>query len=131
MANEDLVKYWVDTAAQDFQTVEHLFASRDYHWGLFVGHLVLEKLFKALYGRKSGNAPPRIHDLARLAQKCGLELDEQMLDKREMISRFNLTVRYPDFQQQVHEICTEDFSLQMLTSIKEIRSWLLELIQTS
>lgn len=128
MDKEDIIKYWVDAAERDYQTLEHLFQSGDYHWGLFIGHLVLEKLFKALYVRKTGGIPSRIHDLARLAKKCGLEVDDAMTDKLDMISRFNLIVRYPDYQQEFYKICTKEFSLEALESVKEVRSWLQQLI---
>ena len=126
-----LVKYWLDTAERDFQTVEHLFQTGDYHWGLFVGHLVLEKLLKALFIQKLGEWPPRIHDLARLAEKCGLKPDDRLLDNLELISRFNLSVRYPDTQQELYQICTREFALKVLETIQEIRTWLLSLIRPS
>lgn len=129
MDRQSVVKYWIDTAEKDYQTAQHLFQSGDYHWGLFVGHLVLEKLLKAIYTSKSESNPPRIHDLVRLAEKCDLKLDEEMLDKLDMISRFNMNVRYPDYQQEIYQICTKDFSLEVMNSIKEIRQWLLNLIQ--
>jgi HEPN domain-containing protein len=98
---------------------------------LFVGQLVLEKLLKALYVQKFGGSPSRIHDLVRLTEKCGMEPGEQMLEKLEMITRFNLTVRYPDDEQEIYRICTREFSLGVLDSIKEVRSWLLSLIRQS
>ena len=131
MDKKAIVNYWLDTAQRDYQTMEHLFQSGDYHWALFIGHLVLEKLFKALYVQTHNDDPPRTHDLARLAEKCGLGTDEAVLDKLDMISRFNLNVRYPDYQQQFYKICTKAFSLRALESIKEVRSWLHNVIQSS
>ncbi|MCG8603545.1 HEPN domain-containing protein, partial [bacterium] len=29
--------------------MEHLFEKEDYHWALYIGHLVIEKLLKAYY----------------------------------------------------------------------------------
>ena len=93
MDQEKIIKYWLVTSESDNQTMEHLFEAGDYHWGLFMGHLVLEKLFKALYVQEFDENTPRIHDLSRLAKKCGLELDDDILEKLEFISRFNLSVR--------------------------------------
>jgi HEPN domain-containing protein len=129
MEKDEALKYWTETAERDYQTVENLFASGDYHWGLFLGHLVLEKLFKALYVEKFGEAPPQIHDLSRLAEKCALELPDETLNKLDLITRFNLSVRYPDYRQEIYRMCTQEFSLQVLESVKEIRSWLLQLIR--
>ena len=101
MDKETAVKYWLDTAVGDYQTVEHLFVAGDYHWALFVGHLVIEKLLKTLFVKRFGGISPRIHDLPRLAEKCDLTLDDKMLDKLDLITRFNIGVRYPDYQQEM------------------------------
>jgi len=131
MDKNTIINYWIETADGDYKTMKNLFASGDYHWGLFIGHLVVEKLLKALYVKTTGAEPPRIHDLVRLAEKCKLSLNDNMLDKFEMITRFNLNVRYPDYQQEFYRICTREFSLEALKSIDEVRSWLRQLIQTS
>jgi HEPN domain-containing protein len=131
MDNRAIIDYWVNTSDRDYKTMKNLFDSGDYHWCLFMGHLVLEKLFKALYVQTKGAEPPRIHDLVRLAEKCHLVMDDNRLDKLEMITRFNLSVRYPDFQQEFYKMCTKDFSLKAMSSIDEVRLWLKKLILKS
>lgn len=131
MNKNELIKYWIDTSDKDYKTVENLFNSEEFHWGLFIGHLVLEKLLKALYVQNVDANPPRIHDLARLAEKCNIPIDDQLLDKLEFVTRFNLNVRYPDYQQEFHKMCTKEFSLDALNTITEVRKWLKSLIRTS
>jgi HEPN domain-containing protein len=131
MDNRAIIDYWVNTSDRDYKTMKNLFDSGDYHWCLFMGHLVLEKLFKALYVQTKGAEPLRIHDLVRLAEKCHLVMDDNRLDKLEMITRFNLSVRYPDFQQEFYKMCTKDFSLKAMCSIDEVRLWLKKLILKS
>lgn len=131
MDKKAIIKYWVDTSDRDYKTMENLFDSRDYHWGLFVGHLVLEKLLKAIYVQNIDTNPPRIHDLVRLAEKCNVHVNDKMLDKLEVITRFNLNVRYPDYQQEFYKICTKEFSLEALKSINEVRLWLQSLVRIS
>jgi len=128
---EERVQYWISTSERDYQTVEHLIQSADYSWALFIGHLVLEKLFKALYVARSGEDPPPIHDLGRLAEKCGLAIDETVLGKLDVISRFNIAVRYPDYRQEIYRICTKEYTSEVLRSINEVRAWLQKLIQQS
>jgi HEPN domain-containing protein len=88
---------------------------------IFIGHLVLEKLLKALYVQEVDISPPRTHDLVRLAEKCPIPIDEPMLDKLELITRFNLNVRYPDYQQEFYQLCTQEFSLEAFKTINEVR----------
>ena len=44
----EYIKYWTDSAEIDFKAMKNLFKSKDYVWALFLGHLVIEKLIKAV-----------------------------------------------------------------------------------
>lgn len=46
MDRDTIINYWLDTANRDYQTMLNLYESKDYHWSLFIGHLVIEKLRK-------------------------------------------------------------------------------------
>lgn len=72
MQKQELVAYWLDTAEKDYQAMKHLYASRDYHWSLFMGHLVIERLLKALFVayHDEGMGVPHSHDLLLLAEKA-------------------------------------------------------------
>ncbi len=82
------IKYWLDSAAHDFDVVETLYKSGKYDWCLFAGHLVIEKVLKAFYVIDVEELPPRTHNLLRLAERTTLLLsDEQKLLLGE-ITRF-------------------------------------------
>lgn len=99
--------------------------------GLFLSVILFWKSFSRRYiSRHIDLNPPRTHDLVRLAEKCHLDLDDEMLSKLELITRFNLSVRYLDYQQEIYQICTKDFSFEVLQSINEVRAWLQNLIET-
>lgn len=48
MKKEELISYWIESSESDFSAMQNLFRSKDYAWSLFLGHLVIEKLIKAL-----------------------------------------------------------------------------------
>jgi len=51
MNDNDIEKtknHWVETSDDDFKTMNELCKSKSYNWALFVGHISLEKLLKAL-----------------------------------------------------------------------------------
>src|SRR5450759_1889430 len=60
---EKIVGYWVETSDDDFKTMANLFKTKDYHWVLFIGHLVLEKLLKACVVKQTSKNSPFTHDL--------------------------------------------------------------------
>lgn len=55
--------------------MDHLFEKRDYHWALFIGHLVLEKMLKALYDK----IRIIIQRYIRNVQKKGIEIERAIL----------------------------------------------------
>ena len=58
MDKNELIKYWIRTSERDYNTMLNLYESKDYHWSLFIGHLVIEKLLKALYIIDMHENPP-------------------------------------------------------------------------
>jgi len=57
--------------------MNNLYKFGHYHWALFIGHLVIEKLLKAIYVKKLKQTPVFTHDLLRIAEKIGIELTEK------------------------------------------------------
>jgi HEPN domain-containing protein len=124
-----LIKYWINTAEKDFSTMLHLYESEDYHWSLFMGHLVIEKLLKGLYISKIDNNPPRIHDLLRIAKQSKIDLNEELEDDLDTITTFNISARYPDYKESFYSKCTYEFTTSNINKIKELRKWILLLIE--
>lgn len=124
----ELVSYWVRTAEMDYQTMLHLYASRDYHWALFMGHLVVEKLLKALVvARGPGRSDvPLSHDLLLLAQRAGIEPDEKQKDLLDLFTTFNIRARYPDYKESFYRKCTQEYASARMEEVEEVRRWLLD-----
>ena len=126
MENEKLVKHWVDSAEIDHKAMVHLFEKKDYHWSLFMGHLVIEKLLKALYIKENRKQPPFIHNLTRLVQKIDIEISEEKLDILDTITTFNIRARYDDYKQLFYKKCTFEFTALWIKNIEEMILWLKE-----
>ena len=124
MEKEDLITYWLEGSDRDFETMEHLFEKGDYHWSLFIGHLVLEKLLKAYHVKHIDHQPPLIHSLLRLAETGQLELNEAQRDILDTASTFNLRARYDSYKSEFYHACTKEFTTQWINNIKELRTWI-------
>ena len=124
------MKYWLNTATQDWKVAGHLFEKGDYSYALFFGHLTLEKTLKAIYVKKQDETPPFSHNLVYLCEKAGLELQQNKLELLEEISDYNLEARYPDDKFSFFKRCTKGFTNNKLKQIEEIREWLLQQIQS-
>ena len=121
---DKIIRYWIDSSEEDYETMIAMFESKRYNWSLFVGHLMIEKLLKALYVKKFDNYPPFIHNLLRLAEKCNLELTEEQKINLATITVFNINTRYDDFKMSFQKKCTRDFTTIWIKKLKEIRQWI-------
>ncbi len=125
---EKIIKYWKKSSDKDFKTMQNLYKSKDYHWALFIGHLVIEKLLKAIYVKKHEKHSIFIHDLLRLAQKADIELSEEIKDELDMITTFNINARYDNYKQEFYNLCTKEFTDKWKQKIENIREILIALL---
>ena len=94
-----LIKYWTESSDDDFDTMIMLFENKKNSWALFVGHLLIEKLLKALYVQINNDYPPFIHNLLRLAEKCKLQMTEEQKLFFVTVTAFNINSRYDDYKK--------------------------------
>ena len=132
MNNIDLMNYWIESSEEDYDTIMYMRAGKKNTWCLFMGHLVIEKLLKALYAKNNRNAPyaPKSHDLLHLAEKTDLELTDRQEDLLDTITRFNMNARYDDYKKEFYLKCTDEYTEQQLKNIEEVRLWLKNLLTT-
>jgi HEPN domain-containing protein len=123
---QNIVSYWKTSSDQDYKTMHHLKDSRDYHWALFLGHLVLEKLLKANYVSKFQKHAIFTHDLLRLAEKAEIDFDAEWTDWLDEISTFNLNARYDNYKQDFYRRASQDFTTLWIGRIEIIREWLMK-----
>jgi HEPN domain-containing protein len=118
------VEYWLTQSDSDLLAAESMLEKGHYTWSLFIGHLVLEKILKAIYVREHQKMAPRIHDLVKLAKSTSMNLSDEQLVFLSEVSDFNMEGRYPDEKNQFTVKCNKEFATNYLRRIKEMRSWL-------
>ena len=121
---EKTINHWISRSDRDFDTMMHLYATKDYHWALFIGHLVIERLLKAAVVKKINGHAPFTHDLRRLAKLSLIEFTEAQIKWLDTISTFNLNTRYDDYKQDFYKKCTAEFTDLWITNIKLLREWI-------
>ena len=128
MNNIDLMQYWFKSADEDYDTMLYMKAGKKNTWCLFMGHLVIEKLLKALYAKNNPNdwVAPKIHNLILLSQKANLEVPTEIREKIQIINTFNISARYDDYKRSFDEKCTDDYTSEQVKNIEEVRKWLKE-----
>ncbi|NQV18923.1 MAG: HEPN domain-containing protein [Armatimonadetes bacterium] len=124
MTKEELISFWIEGSDRDFESMLHMFGSKDYHWALYVGHLVIEKLLKAYYIKKIDSQHPFIHNLLRLAEKSNLDITEEQKKFLVRVTTFNLRAKYQDYKNNFYKLCTKEFTEKWINEIKEFRQWI-------
>ena len=126
---EKQVSYWLAQSDNDLPVAESMLETGHYTWSLFIGHLVLEKMFKAIYVKEHQKIAPRIHDLVKLAKSTSIKLSDEQLIFLSEVSDFNMEGRYPDEKNQFALKCNKAFATDYLRRIKEMRTWLKKQIE--
>ena len=129
MTKQQHIEYWINTAEDDWDSVDVLFNGKKYLQSLFWAHLVLEKLAKALWVKNNeGNTPPKIHNLITLLGQANIDLGEEKMKFLYNYNTFQLSSRYPDYLNKIYKICTKQFTETQFDRVKEIRQCLLEML---
>ena len=119
-----LIDFWLDSSEKGFKTMMDLFRTKNNNWSLFMGHLVIEKLSKALFVKNQEDYPPLTHDLRRILEKAGVEIDEDKKIILDTVTIFNIKARYDDYKQNFYKLCTDNFTKEWVDKIKDTRSWI-------
>lgn len=122
----DLMKFWLESSDNDYETMNVLYQNRKNTWCLFIGHLVIEKLLKGLYAKSNfeNPIPPKTHNLILLAKKSNLNIPKEIRKKIQVINTFNISARYDDYKKSFDKKCTDEYTKLQIQSIKEVREWL-------
>ena len=124
MDKKDHVLYWRKSAWHDLDSATAMLDAGRFDWCLFVGHLSLEKLLKAIFvDRHDNELPPRNHNLVRLAESSGIGLSEQQKFLLDKITDFNIQARYPDYKLEFYKRCTKEYACRHFDIVKEFYLW--------
>ena len=119
------IQYWVESAENDLSVADVLFNSGKYDWCLFIGHLVIEKILKALFVQKNNElTPPKIHNLLKLVQLSDIKLNKEQQLFLEIVNNFNIEGRYPEIKNEFYKTANKEFTNIHYSKIKEYYHWL-------
>ncbi len=125
---EKIIKYWVDSSDEDFETMMVLYNTKRYSWALFIGHLMLEKILKAYFVKEKSDYPPYIHNLIRIAELSNIETNEDQKKQLITITAFNINSRYDDYKMSFAKLCTKEYTSIWINNITSLRLWIKTLI---
>jgi len=111
-------QYWFLSSKHDYDTMLGLFQIKRYSDALFYGHLVIEKILKALFVANNKKHSPLIHDLVALYKITVSEILPDEINFLKTVNSFNIRSRYPDYKFNFYKKCDFDYTNFYLIKIK-------------
>ena len=86
---------WLKQAKYDIESANVMMKGGRYIYCVFMCHLAIEKVLKALYVKVLNENPPKIHSLVYLAQRIKIELPLEIKDFLESLNELSIPTKYP------------------------------------
>ena len=87
---------WIASSAYDIKTARHLLETGRYIYVIFMCHLAIEKLLKAVVAQIEEKHPPYTHDLQRLIQLADLDIPPEYKPFIAELNQLSIVTRYPE-----------------------------------
>ena len=126
---DDLSRQWAERAQYDLDTADAMFKAGRYLYVLFCCQQAVEKALKAVIVEKTGELPPRIHNLLRLAETAGIESSEERIDLLTKLSGYYIKSRYPEEIRAAGEATTQGLAREVLGKTEQTVKWVLSTLQ--
>ena len=123
------VQQWMIRARYDMETAEILLSNRRYLYVLFCCQQAMEKALKAQIAKRTGEHPPRLHNLVILAERAGITLDESRMALFRLLNNFYISSRYPEELQRDEANVAEPDAAGALNGSREMLRWLESMLE--
>lgn len=115
---------WIASSNYDLKTAEHMFEAGRYIYVLFMCHLSVEKILKALYEATLDKVPPKTHNLISLINAVSLNVPEDHLKTIELLNDLSVVTRYPEDMQALVKAFSKKRVEEYLTKTRTVIRWL-------
>ncbi len=115
---------WLKSSQYDLKTAEHMLKTGRYIYVLFMCHLAVEKLLKALYEAVLKKNAPKTHNLIYLLKTSEIEIPEKHLETLESLNDLSIVTRYPEDIDAMVKAFKRKKVEDYLKKTKELLRWL-------
>jgi HEPN domain-containing protein len=115
---------WMDQARYDLETARAMLDASRYIYVLFCCQQAVEKALKAKIVGRTGELPPRIHNLLRLAEASEVSLNSDQISLMRDLSGYYVKTRYPEDIQAMGSKLTRAIVADFLQKTGDMLQWL-------
>lgn len=117
-------KNWIDSSDYDFKTAEHMLQTERYIYVIFMCHISIEKLLKALVHETTGKLPPKTHDLIYLLRIADVHIPENFLEFIGKVNSASVVTRYPEDLLKIINAYPKAVAKEYFDNTREVLNWL-------
>lgn len=115
---------WIATSDYDLTTAGHMLQTGRHLYVIYMCHLAVEKILKALVAEMQDELPPKTHNLYHLVKLADVEIDGRFVSLVADLNAASLPIRYPEDLEQVSKQYTKRIAEQYLLQTQECLQWL-------
>jgi HEPN domain-containing protein len=121
---QSIPEQWAQQARYDLETARAMLESGRYLYVLFCCQQGVEKLIKGVIAERTGEMPPRLHNLVTLANQAALEVDPDRAALMRDLVRYYIETRYPDQIAALGLGVTRQKAQEVLRQTEALVQWL-------
>ena len=115
---------WKERAIYDIDTARAMFNSKRYQYVLFCCQQAVEKMLKSIIARRTNALPPRVHQLARLAEVASIDVSEDRAGFLRELSVYYLQSDILKSRNRLSESLRKIWRKRVLAQTEETIQWL-------
>jgi len=113
-------KNYIKSAEYDLKTADFMLNSGRYIYVIFMCHLSLEKILKAIVTEITQKISPKSHNLIYLLKLGNIQLPSESFDFIAKINNASIVTRYPEDFSKILEAYPKSVAKEYLSKTKEI-----------
>lgn len=121
-------KMWAEQSRYDLDTAKAMFEAGRYIYVLFCCQQALEKAFKGLIAKRTGETPKRTHNLTQLTGDAGVKLTESQILLLARLTEYYVKTRYPEEFETTAAVVWKPIAESTLVQTEEMNKWLLSML---
>src|SRR4030042_3129996 len=115
---------WIDSSDYDFITADHMLQTERHIYVVFMCHLAIEKLLKAILHEVTGSPPPKTHDLIYLLKLADVHMPDYLLEFTGKVNSASIVTRYPEDLSKILSAYSAVVARDYFNKAREVLEWL-------
>lgn len=108
------------SAEYDFKTAEHMLKAGRNIYVIFMCHLSIEKLLKAIVAETTKKTPPKTHNLIYLIKLVNIKLPQKLFDFVTKINNASIVTRYPEDFSKLLKAYPKDVTKEYFCNTRKV-----------